>query len=54
MNKNEGFAVVGGWADNINEKGEVFNKSELKSPQSYQQGEVLEFVENHGLYGGKN
>lgn len=50
LNKNEGFAVVGGWADNINEKGEVFNKSELKSPQYYQQGEVLEFVENHGLF----
>ena len=50
LNKNEGYAVVGGWADNINEKGEIINKSELKNPQYYKKGEVLEFVENHGLF----
>ena len=50
LNKNESYAVVGGWADNINEKGEIINKSELKNPQYYKKGEVLEFVENHGLF----
>ena len=50
LSQNPDYAVVGGWADNIDENGNVINSSKNAEDQFYKKGDVLEFVENHGLF----
>lgn len=50
LEKNDAFAVVGGWSDNIDKNGKLISQPSVLSDQFYRQGEILEFVEKHGLF----
>lgn len=50
LDKNKEYAIIGSYADRIDENGTLFMKHEKREDQFYHKGEILEFLQQNRLY----